>query len=136
MLPLNYRYIIEFRDNSRLNQDNLSSLVNNKYIFIATSYLKNIDSFYLPNQELYYIRLIGDRQLNRFNKIQRKQNNYIENLQKHINLLKENKKIKQIFIVINNHFEGFSPETANKVMKVLKLTNRNYIPQKRLEDFF
>lgn len=128
--------IFEFRDNSWFNSNQFLKALKNSGVTIATTYKPGITAYYNSNQRNYYIRLIGDRELTEFNKIQRSQDESITHLTKNIDKLLKNPKIYQIFIIVNNHFAGFAPESVNLLKKMLNLPVRDFSSQKKLTDYF
>lgn len=135
LLPNTYIYAIEFRDNSWFDNSILGKIINGSNIILATSYIENVIPYYYPNQNYYYIRLIGDRELTTFNRVQRIKKKEIDHLQIHIEKLINNDKIKEIFIIVNNHFTGFSPETVNTLKKRWNLPFQSFSQQKNMFDF-
>jgi uncharacterized protein YecE (DUF72 family) len=129
------KYFFELRDNSWFKAEILKAFIDGKQIILGTTYKPDLDAYYLPNQENYYIRLIGDRELNVFNRIQRQQENSLSDLLDKIDDFREDPMIYEIFIIVNNHFMGFAPETANLLKKLLHLPLKNYNQQKKLTDF-
>lgn len=133
--PKGYKIAIEFRDNSWFEKSKLKFLNSNKNIIVVTSYLQNIKPFYPSNQEIYYIRLIGDRELNTFNKVQKNRTESLEHLYTNIKELQKRPNVQEIFIIVNNHFSGFAPETANQIKKTLNLSFKNFSHQVKLSNF-
>jgi uncharacterized protein YecE (DUF72 family) len=135
ILPNNNKYVIELRDNSWYQQDILSRFIDGENIILGTTYMPRISPYYMKNQKYYYIRLIGDRQLKIFNRIRRDQKDSIQNLDENIQNLMEIPSIYEIFIIVNNHFQGFAPESANNLKKKFGLEYHSFTNQKRLTDF-
>ncbi len=133
--PPNYKYVIELRHNSWFKEEILSQIADGTRIFIGTSYLDGVIPYYKLNQEMYYIRLIGDRELSRFDRIQRENKNEINDMLQTIENLKKNPKIFEIFIIVNNHYTGFAPETVNLLKRELNLAFKNFNQQKKLSDY-
>ena len=133
--PHNYRYIIELRDNSWYENKNLKKFIDGKHVLLGTIYLENIKATYFPNQEAYYIRLIGDRKLNVFDHVQREQRDILNRVINIVNEITKIPKVKEIFIIVNNHFSGFSPETANMIKSLLNIPYKKFSNQKNLLDF-
>jgi len=79
--------------------------------------------------------LIGDRQLNTFSLVQRKQDFVIFYLLKKLEKIKKQSETKEVFIIVNNHFTGFAPETANHLKNLLSLPVKRFNNQKTLFDF-
>jgi len=134
-LPNENKYVIELRDNSWFNEDLLLEAIRSSTIILGTTYMAGIKAYYMPRQNSYYIRLIGDRKLTVFNRIQRDQKKNLSNLVNEINVLKEFPNIHEIFIIINNHFTGFSPTTVNQLKKEFNLPIINFSPQKTIRDY-
>ncbi len=134
-LPYTYSYIIELRDNSWFEPSLLSQFVDGKRIILGTTYMPGVDPFYLSYQKRYYIRLIGDRTLTKFDRIQRTQSVELEAFEKSIQKLLEVKNIDDVFVIVNNHFMGFAPDSANLIKKMLSLPFRNFSQQRSLSDF-
>ncbi|MFO7795434.1 MAG: DUF72 domain-containing protein [Promethearchaeati archaeon] len=135
LLPSNNKYVIELRDNSWFDENIIKILTKKSNIIIATSYIEEIIPYYAPNQNSYYIRLIGDRQIQSFKIVQRKKEEEITQLINKIQELKANKNVKEIFIIVNNHYTGFAPETANELKKKLGHPYHQFSKQKSLSDF-
>jgi len=134
-IPMEYRYVIELRDNSWFDTKILYEIINGSNVIIGTTYMPGIKPFYMPNQKIYYIRLIGDRELNVFNRIQRRQEEAINDLMQNIHNLIKIPEIYEIFVIVNNHFAGFAPECVNQIKKHLNLPLKRFNQQKKISDF-
>lgn len=134
-IPSEYNYIIELRDNSWYDSDNLSKFIDGEKIVLGTTYMPGIIPYYMPNQNKYYIRMIGDRELSVFNRIQRDQSTALIDLYKNVLNLTETPNIYEIFIIVNNHFQGFAPESVNIIKKKLGLAYHSFSNQTHLTDF-
>ncbi len=135
IVPSEFKYIIELRDNSWFNSTILSNFIDGKRIILGTTYKTGIIPYYLENQSVYYIRLIGDRELTIFNRIQREQKNSLSDLNKNIKKLVKIPNIYEIFIIVNNHFAGFAPESVNSLKQKWALNQHVFNAQKNLLDF-
>ncbi len=135
ILPKDFTFFLEFRDNSWFDPIILSEFVDSSRILLGTSYKERINTYYFPNQEKYYIRLIGDRQLVIFDRVQREQEASIEEINHKIQMLCEKPEMLEIFIIVNNHFTGFAPETANLIKRNLGLNFRRLKKQKSILDY-
>jgi len=135
-LPIENTYVIELRDNSWFYEDLLSEIIKSSTIILGTTYMPGIKAYYMPRQNSYYIRLIGDRELTVFDRIQRDQEEKLSNLVDEIHVLKEFPNINEIFIIVNNHFQGNAPESVNLLKKRLNLPLKEFNQQKRLSDYF
>ncbi|MGB5909814.1 MAG: DUF72 domain-containing protein [Promethearchaeia archaeon] len=129
-------YIFEFRDNSWFITENLASIIDGNKFILGTTYKPGIKPYYLPNQNHYYVRLIGDRELTLFNRIQREQKESLHDLFQSISILNKTPDIYEIFIIVNNHFQGFAPESANLIKKRLYLPFKPLNQQKSLVEYF
>jgi uncharacterized protein YecE (DUF72 family) len=134
-IPKDYEYVFELRDNSWFYPKIISELVDGSQAILGTTYMPGFIPFYYPNQQTFYIRMIGDRELTIFDRIQRKQEEAMKDLKNKINKLSELPNIYEIFIIVNNHFAGFAPETANIIKKMLNLPISKYDMQKKILDF-
>jgi len=134
-LPENNDYVIELRNNAWFDEEIIEDLTQKSNMILATSYLEDIIPYYLPEQKNYYIRLIGDRQIESFKLVQREKRNEIDQLLTKIRTLEKNRDIKEILIIVNNHYTGFAPETANELKKKLGQPYHQFSKQKQLSDF-
>ncbi|MFW9939935.1 MAG: DUF72 domain-containing protein [Candidatus Thorarchaeota archaeon] len=134
-LPSKYKYIVELRDNSWFNPTILSKFIDGRRVILGTTYKPGIIPYYLDNQKIYYIRLIGDRKLTVFNQIQREQKRSLLDLNKQIEQLVRLPNVYEIFIIVNNHFAGFAPESVNELKKQWGLSYHQFNTQKSLIDF-
>jgi len=135
-IPAEYTNVIELRDNSWFYVNLLSKFIDGKRTLLGTTYMPNVVPFYFPQQNKYYIRLIGDREITAFNRIQREQPEAMSDLESKVNLLQNDPNIMEIFIIVNNHFQGSGPESANLVKKLFNQEVLQFTNQKRLTDFF
>lgn len=129
-------YIFELRDNSWFIPEKLTVIIDENKVILGTTYKPGILAYYLPNQKYYYVRLIGNRELTVFNRIQREQEEHLQDLFQNISILKETPDIYEIFIIVNNHFQGFAPESANLIKKQLNLPFKPLNQQKSLVEYF
>ncbi len=135
MIPIEFKYIIELRDNSWFEPDIISDIIDGKKCVLGTTYMPGLTPYYFPNQEYYYIRLIGDRELNVFNRIQREQTESLKNLDDQIQKMRNSPNIREIFIIVNNHFAGFAPESVISLKKDWGIFHRRFNKQKDLTEF-
>ncbi len=135
ILPSEYKYIIELRDNSWFKPEIVINFIDGKNRILGTTYMPGIIPHYMMNQNFYYIRLIGDRELTVFNRIQRSQTKALNHLFENIQNLKNNPKIFEIFIIVNNHFQGHAPESVNILKQKIGLPHLSFTDQRSLTDF-
>ena len=133
--PNEYQLAVELRDNSWFENDGIKFTRSNKNSFLVTTYLQNVKQYFPLNQEMYYIRLIGNRELTKFNRVQKDQKELINHLYTNIKQLRKKSNIHEIFIIVNNHFSGFAPETANQIKKELKIPFKNFSHQAKITEY-
>ena len=134
-IPNEYDYVIELRDNSWFDPELLSNIIDGSKFILGTTYMPGIIPYYIKDQKIYYIRLIGDRELNVFNRIQRKQEEALDHLSKNVQMLLNSPSIHEIFIIVNNHFAGFAPESVNELKRRFDLPIKSFNQQKKLSEF-
>ena len=134
--PLKCKLIIELRDNSWFKPEILSKFIDFDQKILGTTYMPDVIPYYMPDQNYYYIRLIGDREFTVFNRVQRDQEEVLDDLNENIQNLIKSPTIYEIFIIVNNHFQGMAPESVNELKKRWGLPYRIYNKQKTLVDFF
>ena len=64
-----------------------------------------------------YVRIMGERDLESFDRIHRHRDDVLEQWTSAIDLLHA----ANVFIYVDNYFEGFAPETANKLQRLLNV---------------
>lgn len=126
---------LEFRNNSWFDHKILTKVISGNVI-LGTAYLKGVKPFYWLNQKSYYIRAIGDRELTIFNKTQRNLKDISDNMLEFLQKYKNSKDIADIFIIFNNHFNGFSPTDSIELKRKLGLKYKDFRHQKNLMDYF
>ncbi len=135
-IPTSRMIVVELRDNSWFVPGALDNILDTEQHILGVSYIPGYNPIYLQGQSRYYIRCVGDRQLTVFNRVQRKQESIMTAVEKKIRDLSPSDSIRDIFIIFNNHFTGFSPETANEFKRRIGLPARNFTSQKTLFDFY
>ena len=134
-IPSEFKYIIELRDNSWFNPEILAKLFDGEKRILGTTYMPGIIPYYMENQKSYYIRLIGDRSLTVFNRIQRDQKDALIDLYKNVQNLMNVPEIYEIFIIVNNHFQGSAPESVNNLRKKFGISYHSFNKQKSLTEY-
>jgi uncharacterized protein YecE (DUF72 family) len=127
---------VEFRNNSWFDPSILKAVLNGKNHILGTVYLDNITPYYPEWQKNYYIRIIGDRSLTSFDKVQRSIPQIWNHLNDFIVTHIESTDIVEIFVIFNNHYSGFSPADSNKLKKSLNLPFKAFDKKKNITDFF
>ena len=119
-LPNNYRYAVEGRHPSWFTGESYSFLKENDLCLVWNE----VDGVTNPAQittDFIYMRLIGDRSIpeNEFGKIHKDRADLIKKWADKIKSIGNN--VSFGILMVNNHFEGFAPETANKLRLALGL---------------
>ncbi|MFX1450864.1 MAG: DUF72 domain-containing protein [Promethearchaeota archaeon] len=135
IIPSELNYLLELRDNSWFNLDILEPILHPHNLTLVTSYITGLDPYYYPEQSEYYIRLIGDHQIQVFDRIQREQDEALEHLDQNLRLFERNPQVNKVIVIFNNNFRGFAPEDANQLIKRMGITQHHLSQQKNLLDF-
>ena len=104
LLPQGYHYVLEFRHASWFEEHPRYWTENYPNISLGTSYMDKIDPFYIPDQKVYNIRAIGDRNLSTFSRQQRRMDSMWDHLIMKSKELVEKSSITDLFVIFNNHF--------------------------------
>ncbi|MBN2155807.1 MAG: DUF72 domain-containing protein [Candidatus Lokiarchaeota archaeon] len=127
---------VELRHNTWFDLPNMKSLLNGKNQILGTIYLNDIIPYYPEWQKNYYIRVIGDRNLKKFDRVQRTIPEIWNDLTSFIKQNRENTKIDDIFVIFNNHYSGFSPADSNMLKSFLDLPIKDFKKKGTITDFF
>jgi len=126
---------VELRDNAWFEESILWNFIDGNRIVLVTNYKEGVQPIYLANQPTYYIRLVGDRALTVFNRIQRAQDQILEEVKQKLNSFERSPEFREALVNFNNHFRGFSPQDANEFKKALRLPYHEFKQQRTLSDF-
>jgi len=119
-LPKNYRYAVEGRHPSWFTEKSYKFL-SERNLCLVWNEVQGVLNPAETTTDFVYLRLIGDRSIpeDKFGTIQKDQT---ESITKWAHKLDEIKnKVSLGIIMTNNHFEGFSPVTANKLRLTMHL---------------
>lgn len=119
-LPKDLRFAVEFRHRSWFKGETLDVLRKHNVSLSLT------EGSWIPRHYMFeaaerltadfaYVRFMGERDLTRFDSVQRKQD---ENLWLWFEVLSQIK--VPIFIYFSNFYEGFAPESANKLKRMFR----------------
>jgi uncharacterized protein YecE (DUF72 family) len=113
LLPSDFLYPIEGRHESWFSDEAIKFLEERKFCLVWND-ITGINNPMPITANYLYIRLIGDRSIpdSEFGKIVKNKNELISSWAKK---LKEIQNIPQVFLMANNHYEGFGPATANSL---------------------
>jgi len=121
-LPRDVRFAVEFRNREWFIDWTFEELARNSVA------LGLVEGPWLPRELMFeaaarltsdfaYIRIMGERDLEKFDRIYRNRDDVIESWADTIRGLTA----KDIYVYIDNYFEGFAPETAAKLQSTLDL---------------
>jgi len=121
-LPRGFKYAVEFRHPDWFIDWTFEELEKNEVT------LGLVEGPWLPRENMFdavprlnadfaYIRIMGERDLEKFDRIYRHRDEVLEQWTSAIKDLQA----KEIFVYVDNYFEGFAPETANKLQHLLGL---------------
>lgn len=119
-LPKNYRYAVEGRHPSWFSKES-SKFLSHHDICLVWNDVQGVPEYHDITTDFIYIRLIGDRTIpeNQFGKIHKDKTEKIKSWVEKLTKIQD--KISFAAILANNHYEGFSPVTANKLRLALGL---------------
>ena len=119
-LPRGFKYAVEFRNQDWFIDWTFEELENSGVTlglvegpWLAREYM--FDAVPRLDADFAYIRIMGERDLEKFDRVYRHRDDVIEQWSTAIDKLNAN----EIFIYVDNYFEGFAPETANKLQLLL-----------------
>lgn len=121
-LPRGFHYAVEFRNPDWFIDWTFEELEKNEVT------LGLVEGPWLPRETLFeaipklnadfaYIRIMGERDLEKFDRIYRHRDDVLAAWVNALHRLRAN----EIFVYVDNYFEGFAPETANKLQSLLGL---------------
>ncbi len=119
-LPGKYRYAVEGRHSSWFTDESYKFLSENNASLVWND-VSGVSNPCNVTADFVYVRLIGDRTIpeNLFGTIQRDKTESIKKWAQKLDEIKN--KVSLAVIMANNHFEGFSPVTVNKLRLELGL---------------
>ena len=119
-LPKNYRYAVEGRHHSWFTEKAYKFL-SERNLCLVWNEVQGVLNPAEATTDFVYLRLIGDRSIpeDKFGTIQKDKSESIEKWAKRLDDMKN--KVSLAVVMANNHFEGFSPHTANKLRLAMNL---------------
>lgn len=129
-LPRDQKFAVEFRQRDWFIKWTFQELEN------AGVSLALVEGPWLPREVMFdaigkviadhtYIRIMGERDLQKFDRIYRHRDDELEQWARNIERIGS----REIYIYTDNYFEGFAPETANKVLRLLGM------PEKKFDEY-
>ena len=129
--PKGYQYVVEGRHNSWFSPDALDFL-REKKVTLAWNEIPQVDSGSpVTNKDLVYLRIVGDRSIpeEEFGKVHYDKTDV---LKKWVTRLQERSdEIRHAVVMVDNHFVGFAPATANHFRALLDLKELLFIDKKQ-----
>lgn len=117
-LSTDFRHAVEFRHKSWFTPE-VYALLRKNNIAMVWSFNQYLETPPEPTADFMYLRMMGDREITEFSGIQRDRS---AELKKWASIVEEKaSKFEDGYIFFNNHFAGFSPESANEFRRLLGL---------------
>ena len=117
-LSTDFKHAIEFRHKSWFTPE-VYALLRESNIAMVWSFNQYLETPPEATADFMYLRMVGDRELTEFSGIQKDRS---EEMKKWASIVEEKaSKFEQGYIFFNNHFAGFSPESANEFRRLLGL---------------
>jgi len=118
-LPKKIRFAIEFRSRDWFVDWTFEELSKNKVAICATEgnwipREQMFEAMQKPTAEFVYVRFMGERDLQTFDRVLRAQDANLQMWKEEIAKLK----VKQTFIYFSNFYEGHAPASANKLKEL------------------
>jgi len=120
-----FRHAIEFRHKSWFAPE-VYRLLRDSNVALAWSLNQYVETPPEVTADFVYLRMVGDRELTEFTGIQKDRS---EELKRWASTVEENTgKFESGYVFFNNHFAGFSPESANEFRRLLGLMELEWKP--------
>src|SRR5437763_1351512 len=125
LLPRDVRFAFEFRDTFWFDEDLLAPLANRGHVSLALiegpwaarDRIWRAAAPLLDATDFAYLRLMGARELTRFDEIIRPRDANLQKWAAAIGRLRE--RVPQVFAYFSNFYEGHAPASANKLKRLL-----------------
>lgn len=117
-VPEGYRLAVELRHGSWWEAERLQRLRDRSAALVWTV-VPGVQPPYAATAPFLYARFVGDRALTRFDRIQRDLSDEMRSMRRRFE--DEGRDVEEVFAVVNNHFMGFAPGSANLLREVLGL---------------
>ena len=116
------RYAIEFRNESWFNSE-VQKLLSESRVCQVWSINQYLTTPPTLTADFVYMRFVGDRTIDRFDKIQKDQSQVMETWSKSISQAPDS---REKFVLFNNHFAGFGPGSANEFRRLMGLAQLDW----------
>lgn len=126
-LPRDQKFAVEFRHADWFINWTFQELVS------AGVSLAFVEGPWLPRETMFeaigrvtadqtYIRIMGERDLEKFDRIYRHRDEVLKQWAANIRCIES----REIYVYCDNYFEGFAPETANKLLRLLGMSGKKF----------
>src|SRR5437763_7002837 len=121
-LPRDIRFSIEFRSRDWIKQSVMDFLSEHSVALalVEGQWIAQEDMWHLaehPTADFVYIRWMGARNLTRFDRVQREQDENLLRWSRMIQRMLE--RGERVLAYFSNYYEGFAPASANKLKRIL-----------------
>ncbi|MDG6942901.1 MAG: DUF72 domain-containing protein [Nitrososphaerota archaeon] len=121
-----FKHAIEFRHKSWFTPEVYSLLTKNNVAMVWTLN-QYVESPPVVTADFAYLRMVGDREITEFTGVQKDRSG---DLARWAEAVKDNAgKFESGYVFFNNHFAGFSPESANEFRRLLGLMELDWNAQ-------
>jgi uncharacterized protein YecE (DUF72 family) len=119
------RYAIEFRNDSWFREETYE-LLRGRNVSLAWSVTNTRGEMpAVATSDFIYLRFLGRfGEFSRFDRVQKERTDTLERWRD--NLLNARDTVRQAYVMMSNHFEGFAPETANRFRAIIGLEETNW----------
>ncbi len=135
-LDSKFAHTIEFRHASWF-RDDVYRLLEQKQVAMTWSENQYLRTPTEVTSDFLYLRMVGDRELTKFNKIQKEKSNEMKVWYKELGDASDS--VKDAFVFFNNHYAGFGPGSVNEFRRLAGLMEFTWPSaaggQKNLADF-
>jgi uncharacterized protein YecE (DUF72 family) len=115
-IPTSYRLAVELRHASWWESETLGRLEQRGAALVWSVY-PGVHPPHRVTADFLYARFVGDRALTQFNRIQRDGRPAMAEMKRRFE--DEGRSARDVFVLLNNHFMGFGPGTAQVMQEVL-----------------
>ena len=115
-VPRELRLAVELRHSSWWTPDT-TELLRERAAALVWSVYPGVHPPYEVTADFLYARFVGDRALTTFDRVQRDGRPAMEEMRRHFE--DEGRSARDAFVLMNNHFMGFGPGTAQVMQEVL-----------------
>jgi len=121
-----FKHAIEFRHKSWFIPE-VYSLLRKNNVAMVWSLNQYVDTPPEVTADFIYLRMVGDRELTEFSRVQKDRSEEMKRWATTVE--KKAGRFESGYIFFNNHFAGFSPESANEFRRLLGLMELDWKPQ-------